>query len=280
MDNSRDDRIFEQLRAHGFGRISLPVEMTVQLESTLCAGYEFFRMDSEQKLREILPNECGYRPQGIEYSVSQDRPDQIESFSVCGRLSECSLNTALGAVLFRLMMGVYTRLQTIAEDVVIQLATKLSKLPPDSLRGALRRWSRLQLNYSRPRAATSQPIHDLHEDGNLVTIATATAPGLEFLTSSGDYIQPLTHPGEVLVIPGDILWLLSGGEIRPLYHRVRPEPSCDERIACLLFADLDPMRCQPWIPNEINRGVDVGGRVLASVSRFGLKGFSEAEETI
>jgi isopenicillin N synthase-like dioxygenase len=76
-------------------------------------------------------------------------------------------------------------------------------------------------------------------------------------------------------MPGEIIWLLSGGRIPPLFHRVNPKPSCEERIALLFFGDINPSACEPWVENEFNRGVDIGRRVLTSVNRFGLKGFGE-----
>ena len=74
-------------------------------------------------------------------------------------------------------------------------------------------------------------------------------------------------------MPGEILWLLSGGQIRPLYHRVRREPGCSERLALLLFGDINPRLCWPWVHTDINEGVDIGARVLTNSNRFGLGGF-------
>ncbi len=82
-----------------------------------------------------------------------------------------------------------------------------------------------------------------------------------------------TAPNEVLVMPGEIVWLLSGGQIRPLHHRVRREPSCSERLALLFFGDINPRLCRPWVRADVNEGVDIGARVLTNAARFGLDGF-------
>jgi hypothetical protein len=55
-----------------------------------------------------------------------------------------------------------------------------------------------------------------------------------------------------------------------MFHRVRPESSCAERIALLFFADINPRLCEPWVRNEINQDVDIGALVLKNPKRFGL----------
>ena len=79
-----------------------------------------------------------------------------------------------------------------------------------------------------------------------------------------------TEPDEILVFPGEILWLLSGGVLVPLHHRVRPNSNYEERLSLLYFADIDPRLCMPWCVNEINRTVDIGKRVRENPTRFGL----------
>src|SRR5690606_33306531 len=59
-----------------------------------------------------------------------------------------------------------------------------------------------------------------HEDGVLATVIWTSAPGLEAV--GGDAPIPLdTDPDEVLVMPGGILTVMTGGEIAPLFHQAR-----------------------------------------------------------
>jgi hypothetical protein len=74
----------------------------------------------------------------------------------------------------------------------------------------------------------------------------------------------------MLIMPGEIAWLLSAGEIQPLWHRVVPNHRIAERIAILFFADIDPQLCQPWVRGDVNTGVNIGERVLNNGERFGL----------
>jgi hypothetical protein len=48
-------------------------------------------------------------------------------------------------------------------------------------------------------------------------------------------------------------------------------------MALLFFGDLDPRLCEPWVRNQVNASVDISKRVLKSVNRFGLQGFSSEE---
>jgi isopenicillin N synthase-like dioxygenase len=127
------------------------------------------------------------------------------------------------------------------------------------------------LNYSRPAEVALPFINEPHEDGALVTIAYASGPGLEMQMPNNDFMPITNDPWNVPVIPGEIAWLLSGGHIRPVYHRVRPEPHYSERIALLFFGDINPRLCEPWIQNEINRNIDIGDRVLKNPKRYGLE---------
>jgi isopenicillin N synthase-like dioxygenase len=127
------------------------------------------------------------------------------------------------------------------------------------------------LNYSRPAEVTTPYINEAHEDGAFLTVAYANAPGLELRTADGDFVPTTNGQDNVLILPGEIAWLLSGGSVRPLYHRVRPDARFHERMTLLFFGDIDPGLCQPWVLNEVNKGVDIGARVLRNPTRFGLQ---------
>src|SRR5207248_2011662 len=122
------------------------------------------------------------------------------------------------------MLATFDILEPIAEAIIVKLANKLSKRPMSKkLSGSLRSWSLLQLNHSRPTAVSLPFINEPHEDGALLTVAYASGPGLELQMMSGEFRSLTNAPDNVLVIPGEIAWLLSGGQVRPTYHRVRTE---------------------------------------------------------
>lgn len=266
----------ERLKNDGFLLIPLTKQACKNVAATFDAAYTFFRAPPEEKNKNVLLEELGYRPTGIEYSQSPDRPDPIESFTVDGRAdaAPADCKTAAARELYERMLSTFDVFERVAEAITVRLANALGgKSAGTSLRSALRRWSCLQLNYSRPADAAAPFINEAHEDGHLFTVSCANGPGLEVQTAEGDFTPITTAPGEVLVMPGEIVWLLSGGQIRPLYHRVRREPGCGERLALLYFGDIPPRLCRPWVHSRVNEGVDIGGRVLTNATRFGLGGF-------
>jgi isopenicillin N synthase-like dioxygenase len=137
----------------------------------------------------------------------------------------------------------------------------------------MRRWSRLQVNYARPANTRTPFINEAHEDGVLMTLVCATCPGFEVQTPDGEFAPLTTSPGEVIAMAGEITWLLSGGIIPPVYHRVRPVGDYAERLSVIFLGDVHPSLCEPWVENEVNAHVDIGERVRTSAARFGLQAF-------
>lgn len=269
----------EMLTMNGFLRLKISQNAKEKIGAIFEAGRPFFRGTLDTKILNSLPEAMGYRPFGVEYSLSPFHPDQVESFSVSARLPNpiTGLHSTNAEVLCKRMLEAFEVFESVAEAVTIELANKLSTHPvAERLHGAFHRWSRLQLNYSRPVEVVSPFINEAHEDGDLVTVTCVTGPGLEVQMMDKEFIPITPTFEELLVMPGEIAWLLSGGQILPLYHRVRAHTQNLERMALLFFGDIDPSCCEPWLSNEINANVDIRGRVHTSVSRFGLKGFSDA----
>jgi isopenicillin N synthase-like dioxygenase len=263
------------MREEGSLILSLASAESATLAATLEAGRLFFQQQLEAKMTSALPEDCGYRAFGVEYSQTASHPDQIESFTATARTCVDRFKLCDGPArrLYDCMLDSIAVLEPLAENVAALLAKSIGNGAGESFpTGSLHRWSRLQINYSRPVSADGD-IHDLHEDGNLVTIACATGPGLEIQQPDGSLQAIEAALPHVIVMPGEIAWLLSGGCVRPVWHRVRRVPSCSDRLALLFFADLEPEACQPWLHNAVNANVDIGERTRRSVTRFGLEGF-------
>ena len=267
----------EQLVTDGFAIQEVSAEMAELILATFQAAREFFKQDLEEKMANRHIDDWGYRPFGIEYSASSERPDLIESFSASFRnrdIVNC-LSSDFARKLYRQMLTAIDALELLAESLTIHLAETLTQTNMSSvLTGSLREWSCLQLNHAYFEAPDGEVINDLHEDGNLITLACSTGSGLELLASDGRTLPITTKCNEVVVMPGEIMWLLSGGYVRPLYHRVRSQAQEPKRLALLFFGDIDPKLCQAWVPNGTNANIDIGARVLANAKRFGLDGFA------
>jgi isopenicillin N synthase-like dioxygenase len=201
------------------------------------------------------------------------RPDQVESFSVCHALNhtDTACLSANAKALYDALLPLFDLLEAVAEELAVRLAEKLTGLPhAEKFRGGLRRYSLLQLNYSQPARTPMGYINETHEDGSLVTLTSVTAPGLEIQAVDGSFLPVEPGASELLLMSGEVLWLLTGGKIRPVLHRVLPFPSISERMSLLFFADLEPSLCRPWVSNETNVGIDIGELVRKNPVRFGL----------
>ena len=262
----------ETLSSQGWLLLSLSHQSQEVIGKTYSVAAAFFRSSLDEKNSSRLPEDIGYRPEGIEYSQSPGHPDPIESFTADLRTCDAILSLpSVGARnLYEQMQATIGVLEPLAESLIQQLAKKFSGRDCAHLVGGSRRWSCLQVNYSRPAETRSSFIHEEHEDGHLLTILSANQPGLE-IEVTRNLFEPI-HPSseQVLVMPGEILWLLTGGRIKPLYHRVRPHADHFDRMALLFFVDIDPTLCEPWVRSELNEGVDIGDRVLTNALRFGL----------
>jgi isopenicillin N synthase-like dioxygenase len=273
LDTSVVRRAVDRLKEEGFVLVDVSRSNQEQLTSVFDAASHFFHEPIEVKENDRQPKDMGYRPYAGEYSKSPLNPDQVESFSVAGgAISPREMHSQNAQVLCGRMLTCYDILELIAEELIIEMANRLTGSSLGiSLRGQLHRWSRLQLNYSTPSKVDADFINESHEDGSLLTIAHAREPGLELEVCNEEFLPITNMANNVLVIPGDIGWLLSGGWVQPMFHRVRPVRNCAERMALLFFADINPRLCEPWVRNEINENVNIGDLVLKNPKRFGLE---------
>jgi isopenicillin N synthase-like dioxygenase len=264
----------ESLKSQGFLLVRISEELRNQLDRTFIAGGDFFRGTLDSKSVNRLPRDAGYRPFGVEYSSSPDRPDKMESFTVGSRSYEDVKILPAGSArkLGEEMCWISEALEGIAERLMTALRRWYQQGDKtDHGKGSFHQWSILQMNYARPVEVDEQYINDLHEDGCLFTVASIPSPGLEIKTGNRSFAPLTTAHDELLIMPGEILWLLSGGDIAPCYHRVRSVPYLVDRMSLLMFADIDPRLCLAWIHSEVNQQMDIGAKVLKNSARFGLE---------
>jgi isopenicillin N synthase-like dioxygenase len=238
------------------------------------AAEAFFDLDEKSKQACVLPYGCGYTPFGREHSGNPALPDRVEIFAASARTHDLALDLpcAAGCDLHARMMEVSHSLEMMAEDIMRGVARTVALgVSEQKLTGGLHRWSQLQFN----RTILTEPgqfINTAHEDGHLLTFAHANGRGLEIVTGSS-VLEPDSTNAAFTVMPGAILSLLTGGEIRPLYHQVRAHSRSEHRLSLLFFADLDPQLCEPWKITPANRDIDIASRVLGNARRFGMDGF-------
>jgi isopenicillin N synthase-like dioxygenase len=260
------------LTSDGFLMVSIPDGIRTAIDSTFRRGAAFFRQTVEAKMTTSLAGDLGFRAYGVEYSSSPERPDQMESFTISRRCADRlrQLPNMSGRVLSSDMAHTLEFFASVATSLIRSLAHFFGQDSDGLLSSAVVDWSILQLNYSRPSRAHGEYINEVHEDGCLLTVASVTGHGLEIQHNRGVFVPVTPAHDQLLIFPGEILYLLSAGLIKPCYHRVNALDYLPERMSLLLFADVDPNLCEPWVTGDVNRGVNIGERVLKNSLRFGL----------
>jgi isopenicillin N synthase-like dioxygenase len=270
----------ECLSRNGYLFVSPEPELRAAIEKLLSLASLFFDEPVDEKLKCSTDDRReGYRPFGAEYSLSPDVPDLTESFS-CAIANSCALGgfpDSTGRALYEQMLVISASFASLTESLTNAVYVALT--------GRSRRvfgvadWSRLQVNCSRPDSETREIIHHRHEDSDLLTIALATEAGLEIERASSEWCDVPHGLDHLLVLPSEVLWLLTGGLIAPLYHRVRRTSGIAKRLALLYFADADPSASEPWITSDVNRNVDIGSRVFSNSERYGVPPVRNREES-
>jgi isopenicillin N synthase-like dioxygenase len=229
---------------------------------------EFFRRPVDVKnAHGSTDHNYGYRPFGIEYSVTPERPDMNEVFTLWASRLDLIPNAAdipelTGAFLAwrdSIAPLVKAVLDEVAADFGVDAAPEFEKA------------SYLQINSYLQTPDDRDLLQDKHEDGHMVTVIHATAPGLEIYADGvGGEAQPfLPEHDEIVIMPGSVLTALSGGKIEPLYHQVRNH-GLDDRQSIMYF--VNPVVDEPlfsWLDVDGERE-DIREHVQNAPKMFGL----------
>jgi isopenicillin N synthase-like dioxygenase len=259
----------DSLFLNGYIAVSPDLPMRKALHDTFSCAFEFYQQGPAHKAPYAMPDRReGYRAMGSEYSATEDRPDLAETFScsTCNGDVIGSFPPGHGRRLYQQMLDVTLHFASLAESIANDIREALCSLPPRHFE--IEGWSRLQMNCTHPAAAEREILHDRHEDGDLFTLTYVTHEGMEIETDDGEW-RPLWNPGQLLVLPGETLCLISGGRIPPRYHRVL-RSNASMRLALLYFVDLAPHSSEAWIANELNRDIDIGSRLFDNSARYGV----------
>ena len=266
ITTTRAATIVADLLSQGYSRIPLSDAETDQLAAVYAQAEEFFGHDLEALLRYSgSSTNHGYRKLGDEYSVTPDRPDQNDSFSLWADDANLIPHREEITGFLTALSQWRTVLAPLAQEIFAELGRSYNAAEPL----VFERASYQQVNNYYPVPASTEFLQDSHEDGHLMTFINATAPGLE-RADGADFIPVDFAPNEVLVMPGSLLTALTGGQVKPLYHRVR---NCQEpdRMALMYFVNPQLDRdLQPWLRNETNADVDILDLARRLPNGFGL----------
>jgi isopenicillin N synthase-like dioxygenase len=240
------------------------------LHTAIDTAVKFFERPLEDKLAHgSTDHNYGYRPFGIEYSLTPDRPDMNECFTLWSSRLDLIPNADDIPELTESFLAWRDSLAPLVKAILDEVAKNFGTDGAPEFEKA----SYLQINYCIPAPAERDLLQDKHEDGHMVTVLHATAPGLEIYAEGfdSDTVKPML-PGtrEVVIMPGSVLTALSGGKIEPLYHQVRNH-GLDDRQSIMYF--VNPEIDEPlfgWIDAPDGERADIREHVQNAPSMFGL----------
>ena len=250
----------------GYAVVKLGDIDAAHLRNALSTAVAFFqRPEADKRKHGSDDHNYGYRPFGVEYSISPERPDMNECFTVWSSRLDLIPNAGEIGPLTDAFLDWRDSLAPLVAAILADVATQCGgQSAPD-----FEKASYLQINYCLPTPPERDLLQDKHEDGHMVTVLHATAPGLEIY--AGDVVKPmLPDSDEIVIMPGSVLTALSGGRIQPLYHQVRNH-GLDDRQSLMYF--VNPEIDEPlyaWGAETDAEPVDIRDHVRNAPSMFGL----------
>jgi len=259
-----------ELLQQGFAIVRIDADTVDILDEIFSRAGDFFALGPSEKARYERPEILeGYRGYGAEYSGAQSRPDLNETFSLVLRnmAREDLAPWARTNPLHLALRAAAPRYAALVDGMLEEIRRELN---PRGDRVASAEFSYFQLNHYRPRGETRDFLQDAHEDGHMLTVVTSRQPGLE--AEIGGRFEAVNFArDELLVMPGSILTLMTGGRIQPLPHRVRNLRSVATRESLMFFANTPVKRApRPWVAAEDGSLPDIGRATAESSKLFGL----------
>ena len=259
-----------ELLRRGSALVRIDPEMVDLLDAIFDSARDFFALDPSEKLRyerlEILE---GYRRHGAERSGSRNQPDLNATFSLALKnmaredIARWSKSNPLHRALRAAAPRYAALVDGVLEEIRLEINARGDRVSAEEL-------SYFQLNYYRPRAETRALLQEAHEDGHLLTVVTSRQPGLE--AQIDGRFQPVNFArDEILLMPGSILTLMTGGRVKPLPHRVRNLHGVATRASLMFFANT-PVTDAPraWAAAADGSMPDIGRATAESSKLFGL----------
>lgn len=268
-----DVSMFER---EGYLLIRVKDELLDLIDRIFREARSFFHEEKNEKSRCSIPelNE-GWQDLGTEFSQDPTRPDLSESFWVTWKNHPRVLATysPRGLSLYDVMAECLLAYNEIEREITRELLRYYGH--GDAAPGFdCGRDSDLLVFYYRPDQHPVELLQEPHEDGMYMTFARPTQPGLELLLPDNPRHPVVLAREQLLVMPGEILSLLSGYRIKPLVHHVRRHGGQRERLSLCYFGHPDMRRGQvlmPWVKNETNEGVDIMDRIIENKKKYLVK---------
>lgn len=239
------------------------------LQRAISTAVDFFQRPLDDKMTHgSADHNYGYRPFGIEYSISPERPDMNECFTLWSSRLDLIPNRDDIPELTGSFVDYRDTLAPLVKGILDEIAQHFGTDAAPTFEKA----AYLQINYSIPAPPERGYLQDKHEDGHMVTVLHPNAPGLEIYAEGFDsdtVVPMLPAEDEIVIMPGSVLTALTDGAIQPLYHQVRNH-GLDDRQSIMYF--VNPEIDEPlhsWVAGDGDK-VDLREQVRSAPSMFGL----------
>ena len=138
----------------------------------------------------------------------------------------------------------YGALATFAEELLVSIGEHIG-VGEDQMRGMVSDSNSVLRVIHYPDSPNAQPgavRAAQHEDINLLTVLpVSTRPGLELLTREGEWMAVNADPGVMICDTGDMMQLLTGGQLPATTHRVvNPDKADGGRLSMPFFMHPNP----------------------------------------
>jgi isopenicillin N synthase-like dioxygenase len=253
---------------NSYAIVDVSIEMAQAAERVCGMARRFFSSQESAKERYHTDAGEGFRAFATEYTDEPYQTDLVECFS-------CSLTrqsvrdrfpAGAGLALYDTMLQVQHLFAREAERLANDVLRALGSHPPDNLE--FERWSRLQVNHADMTRGDRDLLHVVHQDGNFLTLAFSTGPGLNVFRRDGsvERLWP-ESAGKLVVLAGEILSIVSGGRIGAAFHCVERRTDISQRLAVLYFADAEPELLAQYASGDVN---EIRDRISAAWLRSGV----------
>lgn len=256
--------VADEILAAGYARVRFSGRERDTLVDLRRKATEFFcKSDAEKRMHGSKDFNFGFRPYGRQYSVTPEELDVCESFAYWS--DEPNLIPRHGEIA-PFVEALRAHRSTVAEltGAILNQFAKHYAYPWALDFGPA---SYLEINWYL-QSSDRDLLQGRHEDGHLLSYVAPDDVGLE-IEVDGRMRPESFEEGEMLIMPGSSLTMMTGGVVPPMYHQVRNH-HVQRRIAVLYFVNT-PMqgRVVPYVVNESNRCLDVARVAREKCALFG-----------
>jgi isopenicillin N synthase-like dioxygenase len=255
-----------RIREQGYALVRLEAGEARSLAAVHRGVMEFFAQSPSAKARHSVANRgSGYRPYAYAHAGDPARPDHNDSYLYWGRERRLPENHEEIEPLLDALEAYRLVAARITRGLVEQLRTHYGyadELP-------FERASVLQIN-SFGTPTDEELLQQPHEDAVFLTVIWTSAEGLEGVGEGGATVPFTFAPDEVMIMPGGLMTVMTGGQIPSFHHQVRNHGTLG-RKSVMYFVSPDPTGpIEPFLRNASNRDADIRALVIDNPQSFGL----------